>query len=216
MPATDPSPDADEDGHDDLRERPRRRSEIGDESRRRILDAAEKLFAERGVADTSFAAIQREAGISRGSIPWHFTNKHGLLLAIVDRAMLMADFDEIEARGEDGLRELCERSLELSRRPQAMLLTSLLGESFREDSATHERYRHWHDRCRRTIAELLDEWSDELDLPDGVDVRSLAAVLFGAGMGLHQQWRLAPDLVDLEASFAALEAVVLAALRPSS
>lgn len=198
----------------DEHERPRRRSEIGDESRRRILDAAEKLFAERGVADTSFAAIQREAGISRGSIPWHFTNKHGLLLAIVDRAMLMTEFDEIRGHGEAGLRELVERSLELSQRPQAILLTALLGESFREDSATHERYRHWHDRCRRTIARLLDEWRDELELPDGVDVDSLAAVLFGAVMGLHQQWRLAPDLVDLEAGFATLEAIVLAALRP--
>ena len=50
-PTSDPSP----------AERPTRLNEIGDESRRRILDAAESLFITRGVVNTSFALIERAA-----------------------------------------------------------------------------------------------------------------------------------------------------------
>ena len=66
---------------------PRRIDEIGEESRRRILDAAEELFAERGFDRTSFVDIAKRSGISRGSIPWHFKNKDGLVMAVVERAV---------------------------------------------------------------------------------------------------------------------------------
>lgn len=65
----------------------RRIDEIGEESRRRILDAAEELFAERGFDRTSFVDISERSGISRGSLPWHFKNKDGLVVAVFERAI---------------------------------------------------------------------------------------------------------------------------------
>ena len=61
--------------------------EIGDESRRRILDAAEALFAEKGFDRTSFADLAARSGLSRGSIPWHFQNTDGLLTAAGGRGV---------------------------------------------------------------------------------------------------------------------------------
>lgn len=61
-------------------------TEIGEESRQRILDAAEQLFIERGYEGTTLADVGKLAGISYGSIPWHFKNKQGLLFAVAERA----------------------------------------------------------------------------------------------------------------------------------
>ena len=63
-----------------------RKREQSQQSRERLIDAATRLFAERGYRDASVQAIGEEAGISRGSIFWHFGSKEGLLWAVVQRA----------------------------------------------------------------------------------------------------------------------------------
>jgi len=45
------------------------------ETRERILDAAEDVFDDNGVSNTSLADIATAAGVTRGAIYWHFTNK---------------------------------------------------------------------------------------------------------------------------------------------
>jgi TetR/AcrR family acrAB operon transcriptional repressor len=179
-------------------------SEIGDESRRRILDAAEALFITRGVADTTFTSIERDAGISRGSIPWHFNNKRGLLMAIVQRATVMNAYEPPSASGQDGLHEVLDRVCTTLKRPQAVLLASLIAESIRDDSPTHEEYRTWHAGVREGLASLAAATPEEFPLPDGVNADAFATILFGAMIGIHLQWRLAPDLVDLDKTFDAL------------
>jgi AcrR family transcriptional regulator len=52
-------------------------------ARRRILDAAERLFAEHGFDRTSTARIASAAGVPHGLIFYHFKTKMDLLLAIV-------------------------------------------------------------------------------------------------------------------------------------
>ncbi len=54
-----------------------------------ILDAAERLFAERGIARTSVQEVASEAGRSIGSLYHHFDTKEVLVHAVIDR--LLAD-----------------------------------------------------------------------------------------------------------------------------
>ena len=54
------------------------------ESRRRIVDAAATLMAERGFAGTSIAAVSQRSGLPSGSIYWHFESKEALLGAVVE------------------------------------------------------------------------------------------------------------------------------------
>jgi AcrR family transcriptional regulator len=61
-----------------------RREELGVESRRRIIDAAAALMAERGYAGTSISAVSRRSGLPAGSIYWHFASKQALLGAVVE------------------------------------------------------------------------------------------------------------------------------------
>ena len=61
-----------------------RREELGVESRRKIVDAAAALMAERGFAGTSIAAVSERSGLPSGSIYWHFESKEALLGAVVE------------------------------------------------------------------------------------------------------------------------------------
>jgi AcrR family transcriptional regulator len=61
-----------------------RREQLGVESRRRIIDAAAALMAERGFAGTSIAAVSKKSGLPSGSIYWHFANKEALLSAVIE------------------------------------------------------------------------------------------------------------------------------------
>jgi len=64
-----------------------RREALGVESRRRILDAASELMAERGFAGTSISAVSRRSGLPSGSIYWHFESKEALLGAVVEEGV---------------------------------------------------------------------------------------------------------------------------------
>jgi AcrR family transcriptional regulator len=61
-----------------------RREQLGLQSRRRIVDAAATLMAERGFAGTSIAAVSQRSGLPSGSIYWHFESKEALLAAVVE------------------------------------------------------------------------------------------------------------------------------------
>ncbi|MEM5388812.1 TetR family transcriptional regulator [Paraburkholderia phymatum] len=66
----------------------RRTKEASWETRNQILDAAEHVFLERGVAATTLAQVASSAHVSRGAIYWHFENKSDLFSSMVERIML--------------------------------------------------------------------------------------------------------------------------------
>ncbi len=53
-----------------------------DQTQRALRAAARALFAERGYAATSAAAIVARAGVTRGALHYHFQNKAGLFYAV--------------------------------------------------------------------------------------------------------------------------------------
>ncbi len=62
-----------------------RKAEQAERTRQALIDAAIRLFGERGYRATSIKAIAEAAGITHGVIPFHFGSKEGLLLAVVER-----------------------------------------------------------------------------------------------------------------------------------
>lgn len=49
-----------------------------------ILEAAQKIFSDKGFTKASLSDIAREAGVTRGAIYWHFENKTELLAALME------------------------------------------------------------------------------------------------------------------------------------
>lgn len=80
-------------------------------TREALLDAAEEVFLEKGVARTSLEQIARHAGMTRGAVYWHFRNKADLFQAMLGRVRM--PFQELVA--EIGDPSLVERPLEAIR-----------------------------------------------------------------------------------------------------
>ncbi|HEY9163141.1 MAG TPA: TetR family transcriptional regulator [Magnetovibrio sp.] len=59
-------------------------SEKGDAIRIQIIDAANRLFYQRGFQATSFADLARESGVPKGNYYFHFKSKEALLEAVID------------------------------------------------------------------------------------------------------------------------------------
>src|SRR4051812_46571116 len=55
-------------------------------NRRRVLDAAAALFAERGVDGVAMDDVARAAGVGKGTLFRRFGDRQGLLVALLDEA----------------------------------------------------------------------------------------------------------------------------------
>lgn len=55
------------------------------ETRRQIVDVADRLFYERGFEATSFADIAKDVGLSRGNFYYHFKTKDEILAAVIQQ-----------------------------------------------------------------------------------------------------------------------------------
>jgi AcrR family transcriptional regulator len=95
----------------------------------RIIDVAERLFAERGYAATSLRDITGEADANLASVNYHFQSKEGLFSAIVERYVGPINRDRLEALDALEAREEAAPGLE-------ELLYAFLGPAF----------MHWRQR----------------------------------------------------------------------
>ena len=66
----------------------RRTKEDAQATRTALLDAAERVFQQRGVSRTSLNEIAQAAGVTRGALYWHFKDKAALFNAMMERVTL--------------------------------------------------------------------------------------------------------------------------------
>lgn len=65
------------------------------ETRERLLDAAEELFADRGFGPTSVRQITQRAGANVAAVHYHYGGKEPLLRAVLDRRMRPVNLERI-------------------------------------------------------------------------------------------------------------------------
>lgn len=87
----------------------RTRQEQAEEVRHRVLDAAARLFVERGVANTSMEDLALEAGYSRGAVYSRYRHRDDVLRALLERtvdrkSVAVAAFDTDPQRQADATR----------------------------------------------------------------------------------------------------------------
>lgn len=111
-------------------------------TKERILDTAERLFAQHGYAATSLRSIIAEAGVNLAAVHYHFHSKEALLEAVILRRAVPANHErlalldqfESEAAGKPiSLEKVIEAfvapTLHISSNPQSggMVFMKLLG-----------------------------------------------------------------------------------------
>jgi TetR/AcrR family acrAB operon transcriptional repressor len=66
----------------------RKTKENAELTRQRLIEAARQVFLERGVSRTTMEHIAMQAGVTRGAIYWHFSNKLDLFQAMREQVFL--------------------------------------------------------------------------------------------------------------------------------
>ncbi|WP_413100395.1 TetR/AcrR family transcriptional regulator [Streptomyces sp. Inha503] len=119
------------------------------DTRTKILDAAERLFAEHGYSGTSVRAITDLAGVSLAAVSYHFGSKAELLAAVARRVT-----EPITAAQSAGLDELLARTPDPS---VAELVEAFAGPFFDEMPAGNESGA----RTSRLIVTILTDPAEE-------------------------------------------------------
>ncbi|MEJ2287732.1 MAG: helix-turn-helix domain containing protein [Deinococcales bacterium] len=148
------------------------------EARRKILDAAEALFAEGGFDGTPTSAIAAQAGVTSALIFYYFRTKRGLLQALIDERPFLPRFAELVADVEADdrrtlLRTAGQRLYDLAHRSGPMVRIVV-----REVLQREELRRHWEDVLERAIAALADRIRTIEEPPLDVERAAAMARLF--------------------------------------
>src|SRR6266545_2014185 len=136
------------------------------ETRERILDTAERLFADRGYAATSLRSIIAAAGVNLAAVHYHFRSKEALLDAVVKRRIEPVNRERLamlERVGEGGLDAvlvaLIDPAMRLARDPACRDFMKLMGRIHAEANLTLIR-KHFGDvidRFLRALGDILPE-----------------------------------------------------------
>jgi len=163
----------------------RRMSEIGDESRTRILDAAETLFMEKGYERTTLVDVGKLAGISYGSIPWHFQNKQGLLFAVAERAWSTSKTDTGPLiPGIHGLNQIIEQQTQWDNHRLTPVLNLLYQIEIEFDAEWHKWGVELDFDRHQEIIQWIHATMGDRPIAGGVTPESLAYYLTSAGRGI--------------------------------
>ncbi|MBI5848675.1 MAG: TetR/AcrR family transcriptional regulator [Nitrospirae bacterium] len=99
-----------------------------DQSKRRILDAAGEVFAEKGYAKTTIREVALRSGISIGGIYLYFRNKEELYTGLMREQMdaFCKDTDRVRTREPlDALKSIIDSYMEHALRKTKMLSTNI-------------------------------------------------------------------------------------------
>jgi TetR/AcrR family acrAB operon transcriptional repressor len=187
----------------------RRTKEDAEETRHQLLEAAQRVFAEKGVSRTSLQDIAQAAGVTRGAIYWHFKNKAELFNAMMDSAVLPMEQAMRQIghdAGQDPLAELeramlqTMRSIESDARTRAIFeVATLKVEYVDELLAVKQRhvqcYLDGTHQMQRSLEDAAARRAVTLAVPAAVAAHGLHALM----VGLIHTWMLDPSRFKLVA-----------------
>lgn len=112
---------------------PRRTKDEAEKTRNSIMDAAEKVFFEHGVARTTLEQVAYAAKVTRGAVYWHFRDKIELLDAIMNRVFLPQEDilqNLAESRTESPLHDLrdacCDALVKMGKDKRRLRVVSIM------------------------------------------------------------------------------------------
>lgn len=183
------------------------KSQRSQDTRQRLIEAAARLFAERGYANSSVAAIGDAAGVSRGLINHHFGSKENLLYEVI--ADLLGEWNDLmvpavaETRGVETLHAILLSFMEFAEQTpeRAQLLFRLTAQAFDPSTGVADELIKVHQRWIEKSRGWWDEGVEDGDIDPSIDHETMATFLIGAARGIVLDSLIAPDKVHLSSSF---------------
>lgn len=200
----------------------RRTKEDANATRNSLIDAAERVFLERGVTRASLQEIAQAAGASRGAIYWHFKDKDDLFDAMMERVRLpleqaCGEFEKCAALGPlDRLRGVLLHVLQQvakdGRTRRVFEIAMFRVEYVSEFSGVR-------DRRVAAVAAFQQQMADDLELAAvaqsiilPMPAKDAAVALHALLDGMVQNWILSPGSFELVAAGANSMSVFLKGL----
>lgn len=160
----------------------RKRTEMIEETREKLIAAARSDFASRGYADSVMDELTTQAGLTRGALYHHFDGKRGLLEAVIaqidDEMTQRLDRIMAEAASRwDGLVEELSAYVEMALEPEIQRILFLDGPAVLGNPS------RWPSQlaCVRTTTVALKALVDEGTLVD-VNPEAMAPLISGAAL----------------------------------
>ncbi|HPZ49809.1 MAG TPA: helix-turn-helix domain-containing protein [Propionibacteriaceae bacterium] len=197
-------------GDTDAATPPRRASYANGERRRtELVEAAFRVFSERGFQSLSIRQIAQAIGVSHSLLLHHFGSREALIEAVLESRFERQAPDRetlLEERGLlDALPDLMRQNLEL--RGLIRLDATLRAEAVDADHPGHAHIaRHRHNFFADVLAHLAVE-QRRGRLRDGLDLATTAQQLTALVEGLEIAW-LYDDTVDLAGHVEAFVALI--------
>jgi TetR/AcrR family acrAB operon transcriptional repressor len=187
----------------------RRTKEDAVATRSSLLDAAERVFYEKGVSRASLGDIAQAAGATRGAIYWHFKDKVDLFNAMMDRVTLPLESACWACEADDGVAPLLRlrgvvegvlRTVSSDERTRRVFEIALYKVEYIEElGAVRERHIKASDGFTRKLAQDLACAADAQGVALRVPPEVAATGLHALFDGLIQGWLLNQGNFDLVA-----------------
>ncbi len=180
----------------------RRTKEEALETRESILDAAERIFFERGVSRTTLDQIARAASVTRGAVYWHFQNKSDLFNAAVERVrmpMESAFYQIVESADtlEDMERHCAASLVEIHRneRLRRVYTVLLLKCEYTEDMGSLiDRESAAKEHATKSLTRFFSRLQKSGQMTTAREPRALALALYAYMLGLYTDYLRSPEL----------------------
>jgi TetR/AcrR family acrAB operon transcriptional repressor len=192
-------------------------------TREALLDAALRVFRDRGVAHTSLEEVATAAGVTRGAVYWHFRDKGDLFAALCERVQLPMEAmlaSVGEARHDDPLAALRALAIDgltvLATDPRTQAVFDVIFHKceFAAEFASVAQRRHTADSgCLVNVERLLKQAVTMRQLPRDTDTRLAARCMNAFMVGVMHEWVQQPDAYDLKRAAPKMIDVFVAGLR---
>ncbi|MCA1492642.1 TetR/AcrR family transcriptional regulator [Sinorhizobium alkalisoli] len=160
----------------------RRRAEMMEENRVKLIAAARKAFAEKGYSAASMDELTAEAGLTRGALYHNFGDKRGLLAAVIHQidSEMASHAQEIgERAGGDWQGLLAEGAayIEMALNPEVQRIVLLDGPAVLGDPSQWPSQSGCLQATERTVERLIKQ-----GIIKPVDAEAAARLLNGAAL----------------------------------
>ncbi len=140
----------------------KRRAEMMEETRAKLIQAARKAFAAKGYAGSSMDDLTAEAGLTRGALYHNFGDKKGLLQAVIDQMdaeilVRMRAAHAAAATPWEGFMAEAIAYIEMSLEPEIQRIMLLDGPAVLGDPSQWEN----QNACLRTTAQTIQALIDD-------------------------------------------------------
>lgn len=160
-------------------------TERSTDKRERILEAALRVFAERGFYNSKVSEVAREAGVADGTIYLYFQNKDDLLIQLFEDRMdfiirrLQAELERTDRSPLAQLRRLIQLHIDLA------IFDSDLAEfitvELRQSSKFVKEYENpQFVQYLRILRDMIEEGQRQGEIRSGMDSRLIVRAIFGA------------------------------------